>query len=216
MADESNSYRFRGYEHIPAETIVKIVQGNPEAVKVVIDKYSNYMWVILRDLAHKRSLRLNLLPVDDIKQSVWVQFISVLKKFRFMKNDCSEIEKMFDSYCTKSLHHIIRDTLNRYVSQLNEFSIISMEALNDFGGLPTDYQIEKIMLDLGHTKVYLNDERLAEAISRLRPKYRKVIELAFFLGYTESDIAECLKIKKKSVYQYKYEAINLLKRDMQS
>jgi len=216
MAAKSSSDRFKNYEYIPAATIEKVAHGDREAIEAVIDKYKNYMWVVLRNMVHKKSLRLNLLPVEDIKQTVWLCFISDLKKYRLLQNDASDIEKMFDSYCTKVLHHIIRDTLKRFDTRSAGCPIFSMEILSEFPDKSPDLQIEKIRVNLEDTNIFLNNEKLAEAILRLRPKYRKVIELAFFLDYTDTDIAECLKIKKKSVYQYKYEALNLLKKEILS
>lgn len=215
MSEEKNGDGYEDYEYISIVTIRAVIDGDSEAIKTVTDRYTGYMWTVLRNQSRKRSLRMNLLPLDDLTQSVYLQFVIDVKRFRIMGNDDSETVAMFDAYCTKVLYHNVRDVLNRYIRELSEYTTVSYETLERYSA-PTDYiRIERIPVKIGDTVAWLNDEKLAEAIITLRPQYRKIIELSYFHDYTDQDIAECLQIKVDTVYQYRYKALGLLKNRMQ-
>jgi len=215
MNGESRGDGFSDYEYIPLDTITAALTGDKKAIGAVTDRYTNYMWVVLRSLSRKRSLKWNLLPLEDLRQSVLLDFIADIKKFHFLKNEESEIVTMFDAYCKKVLYHDARDALNRCMKSMSEYLTLSADTLDGLIRQNEKKHFEKILVKIGDTEVYLENEKLADAIKTLRPKFEKIIELSFFRDWSDSDIAEYLKIEKKSVYQYRYEALIFLKNAMQ-
>ena len=214
MDEGSKSFKYSGYPLVPAETIRKAIEGCEDAQSLIMGRYSGYVWVILRDLAHKKSLRMDLMPIDDIRQSIWLLFLSDIKNFHFLKPGSNEMEQMFDSFCKKALYHDARDVLNCYKHDIDEYSLFPMEALEEIADKNNNFDLERIEIRAANCIAYLNDENLAFALNQLREKHRTVIVLAYFLDYTDMEIAEFLKIKVSSVYQYKYEALKLLKKKL--
>ena len=120
---------------------------------------------------------------------------------------------MFDSYCKTIIKHEIRDELNRYVSKTNKLTILSFEEHEAYlSFLQTPEPLSLIEIKLGNSSVFLEDEKLSYELLRLRPTYQRVIELSFFLGYSDREIARILGLKISSVYEYKHKALLALKR----
>lgn len=212
---EDNRADYSEYTYIPLDTITAALSGDTNAISKVTERYSGYMWSVLHSLTHKRLLWVKLVPLEDIGQSVILKFISDIKNFHFLKNDEIEIITMFDSYCKKVLYHNSRDILNHYIRDTGKYILIPADDFDGITCIDSEDHLEKILVKIGDTKVYFNDEKLADAIRNLRPKLQKIIELSYILDWKDSDIAEYLKIEKKSVYQYRYQALIFLRKAMQ-
>jgi len=211
MSEEINGDKYEDYEYISISIIRAIIDGDMESIRIVTDRYTGYIWTVLRNQSRRRGLRIELLPAEDLTQSIYLKFVIDIKKFRIRGKDDNENVAMFDSYCTKILYHIIRDVLNKYMRELNEFTTVPYETLERYSTSAEYTRIEKIPLRIGDSNIWLENEKLAEAIMALRPQYRRIIELSYFLEYTDQDIAECLKIKVNTVYQYRYKALDIIK-----
>ena len=58
------------------------------------------------------------------------------------------------------------------------------------------------------------NEALHRAINELDDKYKQVIELSFFEGLTNVEIAEKMSVNEKSIRRYKAAALEILKDKM--
>ena len=58
---------------------------------------------------------------------------------------------------------------------------------------------------------YVSDPELEVALSQLLPKFRDVIYLYYFLGYTDKEIGIILNIHQKTVNSRRRRALNKLK-----
>ncbi|MBR5356361.1 MAG: hypothetical protein IK121_05525, partial [Lachnospiraceae bacterium] len=102
---------------------------------------------------------------------------------------------------------------NSYISEQNKYTVLSFEEFENYlSFLQAPNTLNLIEIRLGDSSVFLEDERLSEELLRLRPTYQRVIELSFFLGYSDREIARILGLKISSVYEYKHKALLTLKR----
>lgn len=203
---------FDGYEYIPSEVIRKAIRGDEESLSEIISKYHPYLWVVLRNRMIKFGTELDFSSVEDLRATVIAKLYTGIGKFRFLRKTDSENEKMFDSYCKTIIKHEVRDELKKIISDKNRFVILSYEELGNLIPSEVKNHFDLVEIRLGNSFVLLEDERLSDELVRLRPTYQRVIELSFFLGYSDREIARILGLKISSVYEYKHKALIALKK----
>lgn len=205
------------YEYIDAETIKKAVSGDELSLCKVIAKYQPYLWVILRNRMVSSGTEIDFATLDDIRAAVIAKLYLGIRKFRLLKESEREIEKMFDSYCKTIIKHEIRDELGNYISEQKKYTVLSFEELESYLSLlQAPELLNLIEIRLGESLILLEDEKLSEELLRLRPTYQRVIELSFFLGYSDREIARILGLKISSVYEYKHKALLTLKKALKA
>lgn len=208
-----NNPRYDDYDYIPAEQILDAINGNEKALHTIIHKYTSYMRVVLRNRAIRTGIDFCIFPFEDVEQTVWIKFISDIKRFKILSYSANEVEAMFDSYATKALRHDVRDVFNLFLKEADEYILIPYEDLDRISEYaPEPYDCDKTELKLGNTIILLKNDRLSFALKKLRKSFQRIIELSFFLGFSDKEISEILNIRIASVYEYKHEAILQLRK----
>lgn len=200
-------------DRLSKDEIEKAVHGNLDSMGIVIKKYSPYLWVVLRNRIRKGNIEIDHASMEDIWANVLGRFMTGIRRFKFLKSEDCENEMMFDSYCKTIIRHEIRDELKRYLSQAGKYVVLPLDELNRIiSGSRFFSPLEYTEFHFGYSSVYVEHEELLEELLKLRPTYKKVIGLSYFLDYTDAEIAELMNLKIASVYEYKHEAILALKK----
>ena len=77
-----------------------------------------------------------------------------------------------------------------------------------------EYLSEKIEIEVGTERIYLDSYQLAEAIMKISERKRMALLLAVVLEYSIGDIAEQMNVTKKTATDYKYEALSSLGKEI--
>lgn len=128
----------------------------------------------------------------------------------------SQIEHKFDTYIKKVIKHLVRDAVACHIRQVAHFPVQPDDILNDAVAVEMESTLEKYEVRLYSTTVFLDNEKLAEALPKLKAWEKRLIELDYVLECTEEDIAECLGIEKESVFTYRYRVLRKLERLMEA
>lgn len=108
-----------------------------------------------------------------------------------------------DDYIEAGFSKKLAERFYRYVLNANgtDFDLNEIDKIGDGCGSSIEEDYEKTE----------KDGELHRAISSLDDKYRKTIEMSFFEGLTNDDIASRLGRTKKTIIRYKKKALELLK-----
>ena len=123
-------------------------------------------------------------------------------------------EHTFDAYCKRVLKNKAAD-LHRELTRQEQHET-SLEDLLPVLENTKQYEDVYQLLRPIHTNLpagsfYVSDPELEAALSQLLPKYRDVIYLYYFLGYTDKEIGCILNIHQKTVNSRRRRALNKLK-----
>ena len=77
-----------------------------------------------------------------------------------------------------------------------------------------EYLSEKIEIKVGEESIYLESSQLAKAIMKIPERKRIALLLAVVLEYSIGEIATQLNVSKKTVTDYKYEALSSLRKEV--
>lgn len=126
------------------------------------------------------------------------------------------VEHTFDAFIKKTIKRLVKDAVNQYIRQMAHFPVQPDDILAEVASIELKSTVEMIEVKLDTTSLFLEDEKLAEAIEKLKPWEKKLIELDFVLDCTDRDIAEYLKIEKESVITYRYRVLRKLEKLMEA
>jgi DNA-directed RNA polymerase specialized sigma24 family protein len=120
----------------------------------------------------------------------------------------------FDAYCKKLLKHTARDYYS--MTKLRQEREIPLEALSDYG-LPEPMATDEYFKDAFHFSVLdyeigVTDEALAEALDALPKRHRDIILLSIFLDMNDGEIADKLKMVRRTVAYRKTRTLQDLKK----
>ena len=125
----------------------------------------------------------------------------------------SKLEQSFDSFCKKVIKNGSKNILKKYKRlsdheiNLSSLSSSEMQKLASTD-LYSEYEMAFIF---GGAMLIVHDPDLARAISYLSPKWREVILLSFFAGYTDAQIGRELNVTKETIKYRKDMALDRLK-----
>ena len=122
-----------------------------------------------------------------------------------------QIEHKFDALTKISIRHRAKDAVDKYARQIKKFPVQPAEVLELALPIQPEFICEKVKAQLIDASLFFDDERVAEAIEKLPPGDKQIIEWRYVCGYSEKAIAEWLKIQKDSVEKRRYRAIRRLK-----
>ncbi len=123
-----------------------------------------------------------------------------------------QIEHKFDALTKVSIPHRAKDAIEKYVSQLKKFPIVSEEYLESVLPVGFESKYDKNEVRLKNASMFFEDDLVAEAISKLSDEDKEIIEWLYIREYTEKAIAEWLQIKEESVAKRRYRAIRRIKK----
>lgn len=127
-----------------------------------------------------------------------------------------QVEHKFDAYMKKTIKRLVKDAVNQYIRQLAHFPVQPDDILVDAASVEMDSAMEKIEVRLDSTSLFLDNEDLARAIEKLKPREKRIIELSFVFEYADRDIAEYLGLEKESVKISRYRVLRKIERLMEA
>ncbi|AVP66433.1 RNA polymerase subunit sigma-24 [Clostridium botulinum] len=123
----------------------------------------------------------------------------------------------FDCYCKRVLKHEAIDIqrhnqyLNTVQVSLSELTPEKENELCTFDEYSMDYQNFKVL----EYAIAVRDELLAEALQELPEKRRDIVLLSYFLDHTDVEIADLLKIVRRTVNDQHNKALKELRERME-
>lgn len=181
------------------EMISAIVSGNKDAEKRFIEYYFHKVKLIVDVRMRNREDK------QEIVNDILVAAIVKIRDGNYIVSETSDL--------TKYVHGIARNVINQYykdhysrAEKESKVEITIKDSLNsgDFGVL-TYEEAEQIELK---QKIWEN------SISKLKPKYRKVIYLKYYENLSIGEIGDIMKISNQKVSDYLKYSKQLLNRDL--
>lgn len=122
-------------------------------------------------------------------------------------------EKAFDSFCKSVIKNESADAFRELALRKNhviEFSALSESELSAFYVEDKYYVYRKKYYVAGYI-IEVHDPVLGDRMQFLLPKFRNVILLSYFLGFSDTEIAKMLHINSSTVHYRKNIALRRLK-----
>jgi RNA polymerase sigma factor (sigma-70 family) len=124
----------------------------------------------------------------------------------------------FDSFCKKVLKYAARDyhrALARRAERETPFSELSAHELASLAATDEYFKDEYVFSVLGES-VGVSDGELAEALNGLPQDRRDIVLLSYFFDMTDKEIAERLKLARRTVAYRRTSSLRLLKNLLES
>lgn len=138
-----------------------------------------------------------------------------MKKEEFTQDELESIQHRFDFYCKKIIDNSVKNQIRNYLRYCQKYEVVAMdEEMEQLQTVTDEYLSEKIEIKVGNESIYLESSQLAKAIMKIPERKRIALLLAVVLEYSIGDIAEQLNVSKKTVTDYKYEALSSLRKEV--
>lgn len=124
----------------------------------------------------------------------------------------------FDSYCKKVLKYKARSYLKKIQAQAERetpFSALSAQEFASLAATDEYFKDEYVFSVLGES-VGVSDGELAEALNGLPQDRRDIVLLSYFFDMTDKEIAERLKLARRTVAYRRTSSLRLLKNLLES
>ena len=191
MSDERKAPREGHTEHLSDHGLLALVaRGDSEAFARLYDMYSEAAYSLAVRIVRDRDLAADV--VQDAFETVW------RNAFRF---DPSRGRP--STWILTLTHHRAVDIVRREQRRSGE----SLDAASDAPD-PSPPVAEQAWLGVARSQI-------AAALSRLPDPHREVIELAYFAGYTQSELAERLSLPLGTVKSRTFAAMAALREALQ-
>ena len=131
------------------------------------------------------------------------------------------IERTFNAFCKIVLYHAALGVYKK-MRKKQQFEV-SLDYLREFDFEPatsTDeyfvkYDVPTVFTVLGKT-VIVESEQLAAALSRLPEKWREVLLLWYYLGYSDTEIGRLFGVCRSTIFHRRKRALRLLRKEMEA
>ena len=131
------------------------------------------------------------------------------------------IERTFNAFCKIVLYHAALGVYKK-LRKKQQFEV-SLDYLREFDFEPatsTDeyfvkYDVPTVFTVLGKT-VIVESEQLAAALSRLPEKWREVLLLWYYLGYSDAEISKMCGISRSAVFRRRKIALRFMRKEMEA
>lgn len=145
-------------------------RGSTRALKRTYEMYSNYVFGIALKILG------NVQEAEEVTQDV---FVKVWKNIQQFDSKRSELRGWIYIMCRSASIDRLRKRKSR-PDQLHEKSL-EFERMERSQMVHEPHRLER-------------RDKIDESLSQLRPEYRRSLELAYFKGYTQREIAEELEV----------------------
>ena len=129
-------------------------------------------------------------------------------------------EKTFEAYCKRAIDHAIyrgraqksrkaRDEVSLYDLPENMLArpCEELEAVISGKGAPAFFRVDGF-------EIVVNDEEIAGVLRSLRPQWREIVLLAYFMGKSDAEISEDMKLTRSSVQRRRTSALAIMQKLM--
>ena len=131
------------------------------------------------------------------------------------------IERTFNAFCKIVLYHAALGVYKK-LRKKQRFEV-SLDYLREFDFEPayaTDEHFVKYDLSTTFTvrgkTVVVKSEQLAAALLRLPEKWREVLFLRYYLGYSDTEIGRLFGVCRSTVFHRRKRALRLLRKEMEA
>ena len=129
------------------------------------------------------------------------------------------IERTFNAFCKIVLYHAALGVYKK-LRKKQQFEV-SLDYLREFDFEPatsTDeyfvkYDVPTVFTVLGKT-VIVESEQLAAALSRLPEKWREVLLLWYYLGYSDTEIGRLFGVCRSTIFHRRKRALAIAAKEM--
>lgn len=138
-----------------------------------------------------------------------------MKTEDFTHGELKSIQHRFDCYCKKIIDNSVKNQIRNYLRYCQKYEVMAMdEEMEQLQTVTDEYLSEKIEIKVGEESIYLESSQLAKAIMKIPERKRIALLLAVVLEYSIGEIATQLNVSKKTVTDYKYEALSSLRKEV--
>ena len=138
-----------------------------------------------------------------------------MKTEDFTHGELESIQHRFDCYCKKIIDNSVKNQIRNYLRYCQKYEVMAMdEEMEQLQTVTDEYLSEKIEIKVGEESIYLESSQLAKAIMKIPERKRIALLLAVVLEYSIGEIATQLNVSKKTVTDYKYEALSSLRKEV--
>ena len=104
-----------------------------------------------------------------------------------------QIKHKFDRFIKKAIKHRTRDAVRKLLMQNDHFPVQPDNVIQQVA-VPFESSVEKLEFMLGSTRLFLDDERLVEALNLLTEREKLIFEKFYIEDYSDKAIGEWLHI----------------------
>lgn len=127
-----------------------------------------------------------------------------------------KLQGEFDTFVKESIKYIIEDKIARYQRHREKVVLVNLDDYEDIAAPERTPDIEKIGVAIGESTLFLDEEYLAEGIMQeLDEKHRRILDYVFVMDLPEKAVGELMNLKEKTIFNYKYEALGILRKYME-
>ncbi len=138
-----------------------------------------------------------------------------MKRQDYTAEEWEAMPKKFDLFCKTVIENSVKNQIRGYLRHCMRYKVVSTDELTElFEGVCDEYLSEKTELKVEDESIFFESMELAEAIKRLPERKQTVLLMAVALGYSMGEVAEKLNITEKTATNYKYQALKLLREEM--
>ena len=125
----------------------------------------------------------------------------------------SKLEQSFDSFCKTVIRNESKNLQKKLQRQAKYEASISALTFAETQELAMEdtYELESMVFSVGDKAFTVHDPELSKAITYLDPRWREIVLLSFFLGYTDAQIGRKMKMTKEAIKYRKLKAIGELR-----
>lgn len=119
--------------------------------------------------------------------------------------------RRFFAYFKKAMRHRYIIAIRDYDCQIGRFPIEEQERIESVPAPSHETIYERHRINTRHQDVFLRDEQLANAIEKMAERFKEVLILSAFLGYSSAEIADMLNLDRETVNKYRQMAYKHLR-----
>ena len=125
----------------------------------------------------------------------------------------SKLEQSFDSFCKTVIRNESKNLQKKRQRQAKYEASISALTFAETHELDAEdtYELDSMVFLVGDNAFTVHDPELSNAITYLDPRWREIVLLSFFLGYTDAQIGRKMKMTKEAIKYRKLKAIEELR-----
>lgn len=132
-------------------------------------------------------------------------------------NDENHVRYEFDSFCKKVLKYNARNYYAKQKEQGNREVPIAELSEQELSRLAysDEYAFDETIFDVQGEAVSVKDGDIAEALNALQKEKRDIVLLAYFVGMSDREIAECMDMVRRTVTYRRTSTLRELKKRLE-
>lgn len=126
------------------------------------------------------------------------------------------LRQEFDAWSKRTIKNIVDTVIRDYLADERRRAELHYTDYENIAAPRKVPDFEKVRIKLGTSELLLDDENLADGIAKeLNEIHRKILECVYVLDMPEEMVADLLDLKTKTIFNYKYKALDILRKYME-